>query len=1859
MFQKPAFGSNTSGFGSFNAGASTSTFGGFKPTTGTSAFGAPPAFGAAAATQPTTGGGLFGASNTSTSLFGSSNTATTAPAFGASTSGFGFGANTSTGGLFGSNNTSTGLFGATQNNSAFGAKPAGGFGFGSTATTGTTGGGLFGSTAGATTGLFGQQNTTLGGGGLFTNNTGGFGQQPAGAGTAHVKYNPVVGTDVVVKSGTSQSILIKHHCITCMKEYESKSLEELRLEDYTAGRKGATGGVFGGFQNTMENKPLFGANTSFGQPATTSAPSVFGGGGIVSGGGFGQTPGTFSFGSNTQNNTASTGLFGAAKPAFGTTATTGTGLFGATTTQAPSFGTNTSTFGFGSTTQNQQSTGLFGAKPATTGFGTTPANTGFSGFGNTSLFGAKPQQTTAPAFGSTAPAFGGLSTGFGTATSTAGGGLFSNVSFGKPANSQPAFGFNTQPNTLGLGAGAAPFGAKPPAPAFGALGGGVFPQNNTSFRTGLDSGLGGGGLFNTSLGGSGLGLGLHANNTGLLNSASGQNVHEQMLTLAARPYGDSPLFKDLLPDTSTGEEALRPTNPAALRAALGVGAAAYRVSAAAPRHALATRAHHHKKSLFEGLEESDASLEDKLSLKPSRKRLVLRQNKSDGVQNDSVDHLASNRSLEEPSAQPETNGAPVEPERDHVDSERSRVRRADLQNNDVDVNTDRHGSWLSSPKVSWTDNEKGVDESTPRLYPSLDKELNLNSQVAERRASWLTTKPLRKPLVSNPDSAENSVRELGVRTDRQNDKENIDTLSVSEEENVSAREVTPHPAGVKLTRPGYYTIPSLDEITGYLRSDGSCVVPHLTIGRKNYGNVYYDCEIDVAGLDLDSLVHFLNKEVIVYPEDSDKPPEGEGLNRRAVVTLDRVWPRDKTQSRPITDPDRLLKMDYEAKLRRVCDKHDTKFIEYRPQTGSWVFRVEHFSKYGLTDSDEEDDITPEVLKRQLVNQQSLQTAVPIPKTSVPVSGGSAPAPAAGLGLSHGLGDDLFAMHQTSLDLLNGAGKAFEMDTTEDNAEAQSLYQDSKAYGMKSPTGELARLEHRQSHNVQLMKASLYADMEMDDDVSVSTGDQLVPLAAPRLIPSPVPITPAALEMDLTPTPADSEEVTMKPLIVRPYTIVLQYHRKVPPFKETIAGKLDAACLADMSVCRARHSRIGFGPAGTLAYVATHRGLHHLPRSAQMSELSQYVVGRSHDDWSEPLLARLALGTGDAGYMQESLTRHLATLLEWSEPVPEPGPGRAAAPDRCPQLRVKTGARDRRRLLQQQLKDAAALKNYTVQFGVSGAYCYEVWKLCEALWGDDLENDGVPGNDVQSIVNRHKKLLEWFAEAVGEITDKELSKTTEAEAMDESDGHSRQVWSLVVAGRLLQACQLCVEKGDLNMAALISQAAGDPSFRSLVGRQLSLWRECGADGTISEWRLATLRLVAGRAGIHELRELDWLRALHATARYLSPQVPTLDKVIATYESFFKKGEADDEPVDLSTLEQDEMGMKFPLPPYYGEYEFTSKSGGGRRVVDLRYSLVRARSCQARPALQPAAAGPHPLDYTLCFLLGTWFGNPTIESITGIADQLEACGLWHLAIQALAYHPNDIARGHLIRGVLGRHAPARVDGDDAEDAERLRLVRALQVPETWLRSAQAHRAHYMHLPAVEVEHLIAAEQWNAAHRVLLDELLPDAILSDNIQSIAPLLEKLNEAASRHEVSGWETGGLALYHYWHVCNEIRGLVSTEGGGGAGDEDAETEARLEALRPRINAACRALAALQPKCAREAMARAEMGARLVQVAAAARLPARRLAALLRSLRLPPDCGAHVLRQITTDLAEQASELCIESVSSSPLSSHHRATVQS
>ena len=122
---------------------------------------------------------------------------------------------------------------------------------------------------------------------------------------------------------------------------------------------------------------------------------------------------------------------------------------------------------------------------------------------------------------------------------------------------------------------------------------------------------------------------------------------------------------------------------------------------------------------------------------------------------------------------------------------------------------------------------------------------------------------------------------------------------------------------------------------------------------------------------------FRNKEVIVYPDDSSKPSLGEGLNKKAQVTLDKVWPMDKTKKEPIVSPKKLSDLNYEDKLQRACLKLGAKFVEYRPETGSWVFKVDHFSKYGLDDdSDEENSVIPTTAAgvKEMMNKK-LKTAI--------------------------------------------------------------------------------------------------------------------------------------------------------------------------------------------------------------------------------------------------------------------------------------------------------------------------------------------------------------------------------------------------------------------------------------------------------------------------------------------------------------------------------------------------------------------------------------------------------------------------------------------------------------------------------------------------------------------------------------------------------------------------------------------------------------------------------------------------------------------------------------------------------------------
>ena len=61
----------------------------------------------------------------------------------------------------------------------------------------------------------------------------------------------------------------------------------------------------------------------------------------------------------------------------------------------------------------------------------------------------------------------------------------------------------------------------------------------------------------------------------------------------------------------------------------------------------------------------------------------------------------------------------------------------------------------------------------------------------------------------------------------------------------------PNSAGIVLSRPGYYTIPSMEALGEMVDEAGDCYVEDLTIGREGYGSIFFPGVTNMANMNLD------------------------------------------------------------------------------------------------------------------------------------------------------------------------------------------------------------------------------------------------------------------------------------------------------------------------------------------------------------------------------------------------------------------------------------------------------------------------------------------------------------------------------------------------------------------------------------------------------------------------------------------------------------------------------------------------------------------------------------------------------------------------------------------------------------------------------------------------------------------------------------------------------------------------------------------------------------------------------------------------------------------------------------------------
>ena len=685
----------------------------------------------------------------------------------------------------------------------------------------------------------------------------------------------------------------------------------------------AAGGMFGapaaapafgatpafGTAQPFGTTPAFGAPAAFGQPA--AATTSFGGlgGGFT---GFGQPA------------AAATTGFGApaAAPAFGT--------FGAPTTKS-AFGS----FAFGQPAAQLAAGGMFGAPAATPAFGAPAA---------TNAFGSPAAALT---FGST-PAFGTASTGFGDASRLGGLGGFSQAAptaFGTAAT--PAFSATPAATSGGMFGSLGGFGQAPAAApaAFGGFAGFGGAAAAKPFSSGFSAAPSATSSWGMSAGA----FGAPAAQFGAFGApAAGQQAPIQQVQLSPMEQKmellrtknqkldiqlkDDRIYATKGPDTASLYSTTTFSVPRSLPSYQHTSRSTAKI---VPRGVISsatmtTTGLQRPLSSVLSAAGSGGAIVDMMSpeklLGRSAKRLIIVSsafNNSDPTIDlplPSYQQKQAVRALEDV-----TEDAVSPPRALMLNAHRDQRRPSGISNGG-----DLTGLTPSNNRSPFTPNtgDVGSGPSSPHT-PTSGSDM---SGSIQDRPSKATGQRMATPYLRGE-------REMESLDNSMNSKHDSESSSMSFDA----------PMPPTLLRPGYITAPSM----AVLRKMSTKELSHVrnfAVYRPNIGKIEWEGDTDLRRLDLDLIVNIEKRGVEVYDSEEAaliKPEVGQGLNKPAMVYLDNIFPPD--------DASDLKKSQFLIKLKKICLKSGSEFIDYDPDHGQWSFRVEHFSRYGLDDSDDEEE----------------------------------------------------------------------------------------------------------------------------------------------------------------------------------------------------------------------------------------------------------------------------------------------------------------------------------------------------------------------------------------------------------------------------------------------------------------------------------------------------------------------------------------------------------------------------------------------------------------------------------------------------------------------------------------------------------------------------------------------------------------------------------------------------------------------------------------------------------------------------------------------------------------------------------------
>jgi nuclear pore complex protein Nup98-Nup96 len=151
----------------------------------------------------------------------------------------------------------------------------------------------------------------------------------------------------------------------------------------------------------------------------------------------------------------------------------------------------------------------------------------------------------------------------------------------------------------------------------------------------------------------------------------------------------------------------------------------------------------------------------------------------------------------------------------------------------------------------------------------------------------------------------------------------------------------------------YWMSPTKEEVRKLPR-DKQKQLSGFKVGRHGCGTIEFLEPVDLTSVDLDNIfgniVRIETRTCTVYPDTSQTPEVGKGLNVPSRIALENSWPRIRNKQALDAKNPRVQK--HIIRLQRI---KGTKFESYNPETGVWIFKVDHFTTYGMDDDEDDDD----------------------------------------------------------------------------------------------------------------------------------------------------------------------------------------------------------------------------------------------------------------------------------------------------------------------------------------------------------------------------------------------------------------------------------------------------------------------------------------------------------------------------------------------------------------------------------------------------------------------------------------------------------------------------------------------------------------------------------------------------------------------------------------------------------------------------------------------------------------------------------------------------------------------------------------